>query len=58
MDPPKNKHNEIMLAYYHANKERINAKTRCELCDKELSKKSMRLHVKSNKHLKNLKVAE
>ena len=52
MDEP-NKYNEYMKTYYHNNKQRINEKKHCEICNCNINKRAFPRHLLSTKHQKN-----
>jgi hypothetical protein len=46
-------YNQYMKGYYHANKEKINVKIHCEICNKSVFKKTIARHKSTNYHKKN-----
>ena len=42
------------LKYYHANKEVLNRKVLCEICNKEMSRPNYYNHIKTKEHNKNV----
>ena len=42
------------LRYYHANKQQLNRKVLCEICNKEMDRPNYYKHIKTNIHLRKL----